>query len=48
MSENEVYWLQELKSSVDSLEYAYLSDDDDLITTALDDVRTALEELEVE
>ena len=43
---NRKYWMDELKSSVDALEYAYTTDDDDLITTALDDVRTALYELE--
>lgn len=37
--------MDELKSSVDALEYAYTTDDD-LIGQALDDVRTALEELE--
>ena len=44
---NRKYWMDELKSSVDALEYAYTTDDD-LIATALDDVRTALEELEAE
>ena len=44
---NRKYWMDELKSSVDALEYAYTTDDDDLIEQALDDVRTALDELGV-
>ena len=38
---NRKYWMDELRSSVDALEYAYTTDDD-LIEQALDEVRTAL------
>ena len=45
---NKEYLMMELKSAVNDLEYIYsiADDDDDLIEQALDDVRTALDELE--